>query len=631
MARKPQSLGAGLRSLTNPVPAPALDVPGMRRHFAKKASDTATPARVKPVPESAIGGSMWKSDMVTLLFQSLKIMPDPDEVLKKAGLTRAMLRKLVFDDEIAEALDTRREAACNVPWRLEVPDAKKKKKDGTSGSEQSNESIDFITAQIKAHEDLLFPGCWNSRAFGYSVVQIVFSNLGDRVGLRWVGEMPFEYYFPQRDGTVLYRPQMQGEPVPILDVKYLVPVVNPTYANPYGDALLSRLYWLWFFRTHGWQYWIQWLEQFGAPLLHGATPNVVVDPVKGTRSVEALAALMDKMRRGSSITTDELTKIQVLQVPGEGKQFAYFDDATTRQIAKVILGQTLTSSEGKHGTQALGLIHNEVRQDKKRADVKILRRCGQLLVNRLHLLNGFPGEPPMFVMEDEKGLQKDRAERDTGMADKGMIVFTRTYLEERYDLEPDDFIAPGEPGFDEARGTPKMDANGQPIGKKKPGAVPVDKKKRMSALLSLFTRDAAQFTPEQDVIEANVEALMNALPDEILTNEDILQAIREASDENDLVNRLAVACQGADLSTFRMVLEKALCAASVIGFVHAAEHAEPSTTASADPPVTTLAPTPAFELHSHFHASDGPRLITKDEATGAWRSDPAPPKTPTEE
>lgn len=530
-----------------------------------------TAQKEKPITESA-ASSLFTSDLITLLFWSLKIMPDPDEVLRKAGLNRAALRKLAYDDEISQAIETRRDAAVNTPWRLE------------GGNDTANA---FIADQITKFQDLLFPAMWNARIYGYSVTQIVFAELGTQIGIAWVGEMPFEYYFPQRDGTILYRPQGAGEPIPLLPQKYIVPIVNPTYMNPYGEALLSRLYWLWFFRTHGWQYWVQWLEQFGAPFLHGKTANVV-DPQTGVKSVDALAAMLDKTRRGSSVATDPNTTIEVVEAKGStnGQQFKFFDDAVSRQISKVVLGQTLTSSEGQHGgNRALGQIHEEVRQDKRRADVKILVKGGQHLVNSLWELNGLPGTPAVFTMEDEKGLQKDRADRDAAMVDKGVLIFTRPYLKDHYDLADEDFIAPGEPGFAESRGAVAQTLPGdngndaanvpQPKGAPKQPAAAPPKSKKQTSFASFFARDGAQFTPEQEVIERGITELVDSMPNGVLSSAMIKEAIMAAKDPNDLATKLAVACQGADLNQFRIVLEKALYAAEVIGYVQATERVTP--------------------------------------------------------
>jgi phage gp29-like protein len=517
------------------------------------------------VKESA-ASSLYTSDLVTQLYHSLRIMPDPDEVLRKAGLTRAALRKLEYDDEIAQAVETRRDAAINTPWRLE------------GGNKMA---AGFITDEISRHVDDLFAGVWNARPYGYSVTQTVYSK-GARVGLAWVREMPFEHYFPQRDGTVLYRPEASGEAVQILAEKYLVPVVRPTYRNPYGEPLLSRLYWLWFFRTHGWQYWVQWLEQFGAPFLVGRTNATMMDSATNTKSVDALAQLLDKTRRGSAIAVDKDTEIDSIDATGTGEQFKSFDQATTRQIVKVILGQTLTSDVGPTGgNRALGQVHDEVRQDKRRADIKLLAAQGQILVNRLHEINGFSGDVPQFVMEDEKGLQTDRATRDASLVKSRVLKFTRAYLEDRYDFEPDDFIAPGEEGFDDPAQEPEDDLGPEAEGEDEEGAgkakkkAPAASKKQIAAsLAAMFAAAGARFTPEQQVIEAGVDELVRSLPTDLVPSDAVRAAIREASGPDDLANRLSVALQDADLETFRATFAHALFAAEVIGYVHAQEHAQ---------------------------------------------------------
>lgn len=604
MARKLTPLAAELRSMAAGNGVPTIAMNGARRHFAAKPADP-TAKRQVPLKESGVA-SLYSSDMITLLFQTLQIMPDPDEVLRKAGMTRAALRKITYDDEIAQALETRRDAAVNTPWRLE------------GGTDEINT---FITDQIKAFEHIILPAVWNARPFGYSVTQVVYEQRADgRIGLRWAAEMPFEYFFPQRDGTVTYRPAGQGTPIPILPQKYLVPVVNATYQNPYGDALLSRLYWLWFFRTHGWQFWVQWLEQFGAPFLVGTTKNAKL-PSSTTTSIEALAAALDKTRRGSAIAVDSDSTVELLESGGDGRAFKFFDDAVTRQMSKVILGQTLTSSTGENGagSRALGQVHDEVRKDKRRADVKVIKLTMQQLVGYLFELNAFAGEVPQFVMEDEKGIEKERAERDANMVDKGVIIFKRPYLKDHYALEDDDFIAPGEPGFEEARGTPNTDPNidpktGKP--KPKPAVPPADKAKKQALLAQLFAKQGVRFTPEQEVIEELVTQMAEELPAEILSNDAIRAAIREASDPNDLANRLAVAMEDdADILTFNRVLNFGLGAATVIGFVHAAERTTP--------PSPEKAATEQIVLHAHFHPDDGPRLITKQDGN-TWRSDPAP-------
>jgi phage gp29-like protein len=72
-------------------------------------------------------------------------------------------------------------------------------------------------------------------------------------------------------------------------------------------------------------------------------------------------------------------------------------------ISKAIIGQTLTSGEGQHGTQALGSVHNDIRLDILASDAELLSETlTDQLIAPLALLN-IPGADPQrlprFVLE----------------------------------------------------------------------------------------------------------------------------------------------------------------------------------------------------------------------------------------
>lgn len=55
---------------------------------------------------------------------------------------------------------------------------------------------------------------------------------------------------------------------------------------------------------------------------------------------------------------------------GDNKAFDSMISLMERTMSKAILGGTLTSGEGQHGTQALGKVHNEVRTELRNGDAK---------------------------------------------------------------------------------------------------------------------------------------------------------------------------------------------------------------------------------------------------------------------
>ena len=57
---------------------------------------------------------------------------------------------------------------------------------------------------------------------------------------------------------------------------------------------------------------------------------------------------------------------------GESTPFDSMIGLMERSTSKAVLGGTLTSGEGEHGTQALGKVHNELRHDLKKSDARQL-------------------------------------------------------------------------------------------------------------------------------------------------------------------------------------------------------------------------------------------------------------------
>ena len=68
-------------------------------------------------PGAQVG--LYEEEATTQLVRLLTKFPDLDEVLKQAGIRRDKLRVLLYDDEIAQACETRLDALLAVPMRLE--------------------------------------------------------------------------------------------------------------------------------------------------------------------------------------------------------------------------------------------------------------------------------------------------------------------------------------------------------------------------------------------------------------------------------------------------------------------------------------------------------------------------------
>jgi phage gp29-like protein len=265
------------------------------------------------------------------------------------------------------------------------------------------------------------------------------------------------------------------------------------------------------------------LERFGEPLLIGKTADQ-------KKFIDDLVAL--GMASGLPVQPgDDVIPVTVSQA-GE---FERFENVLCRSIQKLILGQTLTSDASSGGSFAAAKVHNDIREDKRRADTRLVAASVQQLVNTLAELNGWAA--PKFIIADDSGLEMKRAERDALLVTGGVLTLTEPYLLDRYDYRVGDFTLPA--------------------------AVPT-----VPALPAQTMALKPTFTQDQQVIEDLADAVLNALNSPI-DPALVATAIRAAKNPQDLEDRLAAVLTSADISSFSSTLEKALFAADIMGYAHA--------------------------------------------------------------
>lgn len=382
-----------------------------------------------PVPASKGSAALYTEQATYRFIQWLYSLPDPDVVLQKAGIPRHQLRLMEGDDEISQCLETRRDAVLSVPWHLEP-----------TGSMAAK----FIADEIRPVWGDLVRWIFDALPYGYSVVELVYRQMeGGRTGLATKANpsivggnvnitlgKPMEWFKPTSRGGLRYFPEdgsggflgIETEPI-----KYLLTVRAGSYRNPYGEALLSRLYWPVFFRRNGWANWARFLERFGTPILLGK----VVDP----------ATFVDAMRKAGIDTAIGVQANEDVSAifPGGTNEFEVMDRTVVARIQKAILGQTLTSEVGKVGSYAAAKVHDNVREDKRNSDIALVTDAAQQLVERLCVLNGF--DVPAFDLADDTGLESDRADRDDKLGPVlalSRLSLSRSYFTNRYDLDDDD-------------------------------------------------------------------------------------------------------------------------------------------------------------------------------------------------
>ena len=483
-------------------------------------------------------------------LQALRIlgrMPDPDVALRKAGIGRTALKALEFDPEIYAAIETRREAVLAMDWRIEpAPDT------GSAGEARALQVWEWLDSNISG----IIQGSWQAVLYGYAVQEMIWAQTDNRD--LWPDRIvakPIEWFSPQPDGSLIYF-SPHGEVTVDTTFKFLLTRRQATQMQPYGEALLSRLWWIWFLRGEGYKMWARHLERHGSPLLIGEIPAQSADAMLGQSAEEvqarmqaeadALVTALEAAVRSASIATT--AKVHAVGASNGGAGFSEFASEMQRQIQRTILGQTLTSDVGGGGSYAAAKVHDMVRKDRLRADLRLIQSLIQHIINAVAVVNRWP-DVPVFAWQEQTDLQLDRAERDAKLVQAGIANLTNDYLMRVYDYEEGDL------------------AETQPAPTEPPAFAAMGRGKSQAALQ--FARQRGRFTARQEAVEDLADEAIAASPQPI-DPKTLRGAIMGARDEADLKDRLSQLYNHQDPG-FAEILARAQFTAAVLGYIHAEE------------------------------------------------------------
>lgn len=473
---------------------------------------------------AASGGSLYSEKAVHLMngfFDNL-LKVDNDAVLESAGISRHSLEVLLYDDEIDEKVTRRVENLTQSKYVLSDGDSK---------------VSTFIYEQLDTHLDSILKSCMRAKLFGYAIPEIIWDEQHKkRTGVIQplsVVEKPLEWFEPKNDGRLLWYPAntVQPEQVDTL-YKFMLIQHEPTYKEPKGKALLSRVYWLWYFKKNGWQFWSKFLERFGSPLLIGTTDG----------DTQALANALMSAHNQSIVAINDGESVTPITASSSGEAFKAYDDAINKRIAKYLLGQTLTGDNSGAGSYALGKIHQDQQDIIFTSDKKFATRYAQQFIDMICSLNGY--ESPKFNFTYEKGLQQERAERDGKLYAQG-VRFDESYYIDAYDFNPQ-YIKIVE-ASDTANVLPNFTASDKQV-------------------YSFAEKEVEQFTPEQQELEQVADDALNSSVQPFDVSK-VLTAIELATDADRLTSALFdMVGDNLAQSEFTQLVNTAIQVADVHGF-----------------------------------------------------------------
>lgn len=320
------------------------------------------PAKPPELPPSVLGlNSGWSSHPVRGLtpsrLASILAEAEDGDATRQAELFEDMEER---DGKLASLLQTRKLAVTSLEWYVQPAD------DSPRAAQIATE-FERVWWELDV-EDLMLDAL-DAIGKGVSMQALEWRKEGNmwRIGATaWIHPKHLTYRADRR--WALRTPDSpMGLEMPFGSV--LEHTYKARSGSPQRSGLLRTAAWLFYFKHWVLREWLSYTESFARPFRIGKYPAGSSAEEQG-RLEQAVRALGND---AAGIIPDSMVVDIVHASTATGPElYERIIEIVDREMAQVVLGQTLTSSEGARGTQALGRVHEQVRRDLLEADARRL-------------------------------------------------------------------------------------------------------------------------------------------------------------------------------------------------------------------------------------------------------------------
>ena len=379
------------------------------------------PIKSKPVMQELVHvNASW------MLNDLLRILPDPDLILRRTGKTYEIFDEMENDSHIWANVTARKAGVKSKRWDIKP-----------AGTEPKDcEIAKFVKDNLLKLDMFKIMGQMLDAIFrGINGHEIIWQELNGKwlvKELKNKGQKPFVF---SPDGTLKYRNYYTGYMPEDLPERKIVLVRHEDKGeeNPYGTRVFSKCYWSWVFKKNGWKFWAIYCEKYGMPHALGKYPSGLSKEERDL-FINALSEIIL-----DSVTAVEKSMDLELIEPKNangGLVHKEFLESANKEISKAILGQTLTTEVGDNGSYAASKTHENVKNEIIEADAEmIMGAINTELIPWLVDYNfGVQNNYPKFVINyDEQSVKKELAERDCNLLDRGLAIPV-DYLYKTYNI-----------------------------------------------------------------------------------------------------------------------------------------------------------------------------------------------------
>jgi phage gp29-like protein len=316
-------------------------------------------------------------------------------------------------------------------------------------SSQAIEIADFIRGQfdeLSNFENILY-SLLDAAPMGVSIAELMFDVSSDLVALTGIKDRPQELFTfgqwsepqigPLRFLKNGYADAAGGELVP--EQKFIVFSYRPRAGNRRGRPLLRAVFWPSWFKRQTVRFWLRFGEK--------GPGTAVVKYANGASEDEkkqALSAAETIINSVAAAVPDSFSLVEDLLTAARSQDPAVYEKLVTRMeqsVRRRIVGQTLTAmgSDGGKGTQALGNVHEETKEQRSVALAGMLETAiNDQVIYPLALWNFGPDAAAKLLpkLKINTETQEDLTARsgiDKTLQDMGVAI-SESYAREKYSI-----------------------------------------------------------------------------------------------------------------------------------------------------------------------------------------------------
>ena len=374
-------------------------------------------------------------DITRGFVDALQLLSPQDAVLRVRGGGYEVYEQVLRDDQVQATFQQRRLACTSREWEV------------LAGGEKriDKQAAEFLNAQLTAIRwdsvtDKMLFGVY----YGFAVAEVLWVRDGahiaiDAIKVRKQRRFGFN---PAGELRLLTSSHPHGEALPPAKFWHFCAGADND-DEPYGLGLAHWLYWPVLFKRNGLKFWLIFLDKFGMPTAKGTYP-ANASPTERTRLLQALAAI----QTDAGIIVPEGMQIELIEAARGGTvDYSALLARMDAAIAKVVLGQTLTTEVGTAGgNRALGSVHMDVRQDLVKADADLVCASFNQTVVRWLMQWNYPTAalPQVWrILDDPEDLNL-RAEREVKVVSMGFKPSLK-HVQDHYEGEWIETAAPTRP------------------------------------------------------------------------------------------------------------------------------------------------------------------------------------------